>query len=61
VAMGVNVDERDACGVTALHQAAANGRVEMVEVLLQLGADKEAKCDAGLTSLHYAVATGGWR
>jgi ankyrin repeat protein len=59
--MGVNVDERDACGVTALHQAAANGRVEMVEVLLQLGADKEAKCDAGLTSLHYAVATGGWR
>jgi ankyrin repeat protein len=39
----------------ALHWAAANGRVEVINVLVQLGADKEAKAAYGATPLHAAA------
>jgi ankyrin repeat protein len=34
-ATGVNIEERDADGMTALHWAAFNGRMEAVKVLVQ--------------------------
>jgi ankyrin repeat protein len=38
--------------------AAAKGHVEAIKVLEQLGADKEAKCAAGQTALHWAAHEG---
>ena len=58
MAAGVNVDELDEHGVTALLWAAINGHVEAIRVLAQLGADKEAKNVDGLTPLHGAAANG---
>jgi ankyrin repeat protein len=43
VASGENVNQRDESGRTALHWAANMGHAEAVEVLVQLGADKEAR------------------
>jgi ankyrin repeat protein len=42
-------------GGTALMFAAANGRVEAVKLLLQLGADPNVIDDRGLTALKYAT------
>ena len=59
VANGRNVNERDADGCTALHYAANNGHVEVLQVLLeQLGADKDAKDVNGATALHWAALYG---
>jgi ankyrin repeat protein len=58
-ALGVNVDERDADGDTALHWAAANGHMEVMRVLVvELGADKDAKNAGGATPLHEAAFIG---
>ena len=43
---------------TALYHAAANGHLDAVGILLQNGADIEARGDDGLTALLVAVTTG---
>jgi ankyrin repeat protein len=58
VALGVNVEERDANGLMALHCAAEHGHVEVLRVLLELGADKQAKASRGGTALHAAAFNG---
>jgi hypothetical protein len=58
VAMGVNVDQRDENGATALHYASDKGQVEVIKVLVEHGADKEAKDAQGCTPLHLAADNG---
>jgi ankyrin repeat protein len=58
-ALGVNLEERDADGATALHIASMHGHVEAIKVLVvQLGADKDAKTADGATALHMAAVNG---
>jgi ankyrin repeat protein len=54
VAAGANVNDRDAWGVSATVLAAHSGFVELVEFLLDKGADANA-ADAGFTALHEAI------
>ena len=59
VANGRHVNERNEYGDTALHYAAVYGHVEAMRVLVvELGADKEAKNVDGLTALHLAALNG---
>ncbi|KAI0269072.1 ankyrin repeat-containing domain protein, partial [Russula aff. rugulosa BPL654] len=41
-------------GFTPLHQASANGRIEIVRLLIEHGANVEAKNDEGETPLDVA-------
>jgi len=50
---GRAVNVRDKVGATPLHQAAQRGASQMVEVLLDHGAEIEARDNAGSTVLHY--------
>ena len=62
VAAGVDVDELDEGGVTALLWAALNGHVEAMRLLVvDLGANKEAKTADGLTALHLALSRAALR
>jgi len=45
-------------GRTALHMAASAGKPEGIELLLDVGADFDARTDAGLTPLHVASQRG---
>lgn len=55
---GVNVNERDSLGGTALHDAAWAGDLKMAELLLDSKADPNlAHLEGGSTPLHYAVIT----
>jgi len=54
VAAGANVDDADAWGVSAVTLAAHSGFAEMVEPLLESGADPNAD-GPGFTGLHEAV------
>ena len=45
-------------GSTPLHIAAATGRAEACEVLLDAGADNEAKDNSGRTAMACAIANG---
>lgn len=42
---GANANESDFCGFTCLHEAALEGHVDVVEILLQNGADINAQAD----------------
>jgi ankyrin repeat protein len=54
VAAGANVDDRDAWGVSAVTLAAHSGFAELVEFLLESGADPNAD-GPGFTGLHEAI------
>lgn len=51
----ITVHTVDSTGDTPLHIAAIWGDVEAIDVLLEAGADIDAKGDMGCTPLHYAI------
>lgn len=55
LANGVNVNERDADGRTALMWAARNNFADIAELLLDHGADVDAKDKEGMTAARWAV------
>ncbi len=55
---GLNVNDADTSGVTALHVAAWLGRIDLVVQLLSKGADRLLADIYGRTPLHYAVMRG---
>ena len=55
---GEPVDGRDPYDWTALHRAAETGRVDVLAVLSEWGADLEAKTVDGATPLHIAAGNG---
>ena len=59
VSYGANINRKDIDGLTALHLAAAAGKVEIVKVLLQNNtADINAKTNKGYTPLRIAMNNG---
>ncbi|XP_070152183.1 NF-kappa-B inhibitor cactus-like [Polyergus mexicanus] len=60
-ALPQNLEQINYNGEMCLHVAVANGHVNLVRLLLRLGADLEAKeCLAGRTALHLAVERKSW-
>jgi ankyrin repeat protein len=55
---GAQVNARQQGGFTALHAAAQNGNMELIDLLLAHGADPGAHSAAGLTASDYAAAAG---
>jgi ankyrin repeat protein len=55
---GADVNGRGMSGVTALHEAAASGRLGIVELLLKSGADVNAMDDSGNTPVLRAAEAG---
>ncbi|KAL4203682.1 hypothetical protein AMTRI_Chr01g105130 [Amborella trichopoda] len=55
---GVSLDLKDSQGRTALHMAAANGHLEVVDYLIRNGADPNASNMENNTPLHYACLNG---
>lgn len=53
-----DIDERDKSGGTALIAAAKYGRLEIAELLLDLGADKLLVDETGYSALDYALENG---
>ncbi|MBD7953495.1 ankyrin repeat domain-containing protein [Stenotrophomonas sp. Sa5BUN4] len=51
---GAGVDERGPAGTTLLMVAASAGHENIVELLLERGADPHATCTHGSTALSYA-------
>lgn len=58
LSLGAAVDERDATGMTALLHAARSGRADLVAVLVENGANKEASNNEGETAFMLAAAHG---
>lgn len=56
IAIGTDMEEVDASGLTCLMMAAAGGRGEAVEKLLDAGASISAQTSYGLTALHLAAS-----
>lgn len=52
------INFKDISGKTALHAAAANGSVEIINLLASNGADLNAKNEHGSTPLHWAALNG---
>lgn len=55
---GVNVNDRDGLGRTALHEAVRGRQMEIVALLLEKGADANAADLTGWTPTHYACKEG---
>jgi uncharacterized caspase-like protein len=55
---GVNVNEKDEWGSTALHRAASTGNSDIVRILLDKGANVNEKDERESTALHEAVLYG---
>jgi ankyrin repeat protein len=53
--LGEDVNLRGLANMTPLHRAAQNGRKEMVELLIENGADINAMTDSGETPLDWAI------
>ena len=49
------MNAKDNNGETPLHAAALNGHKEIAELLIEKGADLNAKNVVGMTPLHYAT------
>ncbi|KAJ1475513.1 ankyrin repeat protein, partial [Baffinella frigidus] len=59
IALGADVSAKPfSTGATPLHTASENGREEVVKVLLDAGADVEAKTTVGATPLYVAASNG---
>jgi ankyrin repeat protein len=58
IAVGVNLNEPDSSGDTALMLAAARGHSNVVAILLRNAADVSARNDEGETALHQAARGG---
>ena len=54
VAAGANINDQDAWGISVVTLAAHSGFIDLVEYLLEKGADPN-KSDAGFTALHEAI------
>ena len=54
----LNQKSSDAAGLTALHNAAYNGHVEIINILLEYGADVDAVDRQQLNALHYVCRQG---
>jgi ankyrin repeat protein len=55
---GLNIDESDAGGYTALHLAAFRGEADKVQKLIALGADPSKAAASGWTPLKSAESEG---
>ncbi|MQL76230.1 hypothetical protein Taro_008631, partial [Colocasia esculenta] len=55
---GIPLDSKDSEGRTALHMAAANGHLEIVEYLIRNGVDVNASNAENNTPLHWACLNG---
>ena len=58
LSQGVSVDAVDVEGRTALFFAAANGHLEVLELLLKKDADPNITNEQGNTALHWACVNG---
>eukprot|EP00051_Salpingoeca_urceolata_P010210 m.124563 g.124563 ORF g.124563 m.124563 type:complete len:490 (+) comp16623_c0_seq1:146-1615(+) len=61
VADGVDVNEGNEEGLTALHQSCIENNIPMATLLLENGADPNARDNDCWTPLHAAAACGNWR
>ena len=52
------LDQVDEQGNTALYYAVESMHEDVVDLLIQLGADVNRKCQHGNTALHYAMMVG---
>ncbi len=63
IAAGADIQQRDSCGNTALHMAAAESRPGIIHALLKAGADVNTRNEKGRTPLHSnadEANTEGW-
>eukprot|EP00241_Pyramimonas_parkeae_P007501 CAMPEP_0114248862 /NCGR_PEP_ID=MMETSP0058-20121206/13809_1 /TAXON_ID=36894 /ORGANISM="Pyramimonas parkeae, CCMP726" /LENGTH=167 /DNA_ID=CAMNT_0001362317 /DNA_START=364 /DNA_END=867 /DNA_ORIENTATION=- len=58
IATGSNINAHDNHGTTPLHIAAMKGRVEVIRLLIWLGADPVATCPLNGTAMHEAARYG---
>jgi ankyrin repeat protein len=58
VKSGIDVNQPEGDGATALHWAAHNNQTDLVRLLLDAGASARAANDLGVTALHLAAANG---
>jgi ankyrin repeat protein len=58
IAHGADPNSRTVNGSTALHQASKFGRIEIVRLLIEHGANVEVKNDEGETPLDILVLSG---
>jgi uncharacterized protein len=58
IARGADANAVQTAGYRPLHEAAAAGRLDLVQMLLDAGADPAARCDRGKTAADYARERG---
>lgn len=56
-----DIETRDHCGLTPLHRAALRGKSDVVELLLERGADWRALSDQGQSVMHMAARASDMR